>query len=257
MIPRTVINFLGFLFGLYTLVAAILAAFVVGVTSILPFAVIPRGRRERYTAVGASAWGRFICRGVLLADLRFHGDIRLKSGEGALVIANHRSWMDPALLIGYTRAMAVSKSSIMYVPFVGLFAWLAGMVFFKRKSRRDRARARDEINMLLRNGHRILLFPEGRRSMDGMHRDQVFLRIPMDCYAAGLPVLPVGLVGTEKVVPPGRFGVFIRQQVHIGFCEPVHPADFDDPESFAEEGWRRVREEVARLEGCRAESKAE
>jgi 1-acyl-sn-glycerol-3-phosphate acyltransferase len=243
------------LYGLYTLLAATFLAFVVGVTSILPFAVIPRGRRERYTMVGASAWGKTMCRLVFLADLRFHGELELDDREGALVIANHRSWMDPVLLIGYLRAIGVSKSSILYLPFIGLFAWLAGMVFFSRKSRRERSRARDEINLLLRNGNRILLFPEGTRSLDGVPRERVFLRIPIDCYEAGLPVLPVALVGTERTLPPGAYGVRIRQRVHVGYCKTVYPRDFDDAKSFAEEAWERVRREVKRLEALVDEEK--
>ena len=246
--PRIFIRVFVFSYGLYTLVAATVLAFLVGVTSILPFAVLPRGRRERYTMKGASVWGRLMCRSVFLSKLQFHGTNPLDIGDGALVISNHRSWMDPVLLIGYLRAIGVSKSSILYLPFIGLFAWLAGMVFFRRKSRTGRARARDEINMLLGNGHRILLFPEGTRSLDGSHRERVFLRIPMDCYDAGLPVLPIALVGTERVLPPGAIGVRIREQVHIGYCQPVYPADFDDAKSFAEAGWERVRAEVARLE---------
>lgn len=236
------------LYGLYTLVAATVLAFLVGITAILPFAVIPRGRRERYTMVGASAWGKTMCRLVFLADLRFHGDLDLDDSEGALVIANHRSWMDPVVLIGYLRAIGVAKASILYLPFIGLFAWLAGMVFFSRKSPRERARARAEINMLLEKGHRILLFPEGTRSLDGIHRERVFLRIPKDCFSAGLPVLPVAVVGTERTVPPGLLGVWIRQQVHIGYCKTVHPRDFDDATAFAQEAWNRVRCEVERLE---------
>ena len=103
--------------------------------------------------------------------------------------------------------------------------------------------------MLLRAGRRIQLFPEGTRSTDPIPRDRVFLRIPKDCYAAGLPILPVALVGTERVLPPDQIGAFIGQTIHVGRCEPLYPRDFSDAESFAAEAWRRVQVEVERLEG--------
>ena len=52
---------------------------------------------------------------VLLAKVEFHGEAVLGASDGALVIANHRSWMDPLILLGDFKAMAVSKAEIFYL----------------------------------------------------------------------------------------------------------------------------------------------
>ena len=73
---------LAFAYGMVALVAAVVGALLVGVFAILPFVVLPRGKRERFTIVGASAWGRYMSRLVLLANVEFHGAQGLAPAEG-------------------------------------------------------------------------------------------------------------------------------------------------------------------------------
>lgn len=232
------------LYAAWALSAAIAVGFVVGTTTVLPFLPVPRGRRERYTIVGASWWARFVVQLVLWTRVRVIGGAHLTPGSGALLICNHRSWLDPLLLLGWTRSNGLSKRSILYLPVIGLYAHLAGAVFFDREDRAARAWARGEVRRLVRAGHRIQVFPEGTRSRDGRLRSKVFLRLVRDAWNDGIPVVPCAVERTEQVLPPGRFAAW-PGEVTLAIGAAMEPSEFDSEEAFAIEAWRRVKELVA------------
>lgn len=239
----------GFLFGALALTLGVLSALVVGTTAVLPFVVLPRGRRERYTIVGAAAWAWFTVRVVLLARPRIVADAPLPDGQGALVVCNHRSWVDPLVLMYATRASGLSKQAILWIPFVGLYGWLSGSVFFDRGDPAQRARARREVMRLVRSGSRIQLFPEGTRTRDGALLERVHLVLVHDCYEAGLPVVPCALWGTERPLPPGRMVAFPFQPFDVSIGRALWPRDYPDADAFADAVWGDVKARVARIAG--------
>ena len=101
--------------------------------------------------------------------------------------------------------------------------------------------------MLVQNGFRIQLFPEGTRSRDGSLRRKVHLTLVRDCWEAGVPVVPAAVMDTDKVLPPNHFGAYVLNRPRLHFAEPVQPADYPNDKAFAEAAWARVVEEVDRL----------
>ena len=238
---------LGFLYGTLALSLAIAWALIVGTTMILPFVVLPRGHRERYTIVGAALWAWGVVRVVMLGRPRIDIDAPLPSDQGALIVCNHRSWLDPLVLMYATRASGLSKLVILFIPFVGLYGWLAGSVFFARDSRGQRARARREVMRLAGLGSRIQLFPEGTRTRDGKLLDRVHLTLVQDCFDSGLPVVPCALWGTERALPPGRPVAYPFQEFRVSIGAPKWPRDYPDAASFAAAVWDDVRDRVERI----------
>jgi 1-acyl-sn-glycerol-3-phosphate acyltransferase len=74
---------------------------------------------------------------------------------------------------------------------------------------------------ILRRGDVFGLYPEGTRSRDGrLYRGRT--GVGWLALASGAPVVPVGLVGTDRVQPVGaRFPRVHR--VRVAFGEPVRP----------------------------------
>src|SRR5688572_6815923 len=105
---------LAFLYGMYALAASCLAAGFTGFTGVVPFTLLPRGRRETWVMYPASWWATFVIRGILLAFPTVTGR---DPGTGGLYISNHRSWLDPLLMMAYVRSQGLSKSIIRYIPF--------------------------------------------------------------------------------------------------------------------------------------------
>ena len=237
----------GFLYGLLVLGGAVLSGLVIGTLGVLPFAVLPRGRRERYAMPAAQVWAWSVL-GLLRVRLVVDGEWSLPSARGALILCNHRSWLDPVVLMAATRSNGLSKAQIFWLPAIGFYGWLAGAVFFNRRKRSERERARHEVVDLIRCGHRVQVFPEGSRQVAPGTKERVHLRLAMDCYREGLALVPCVIHGSEVALPPGRLGAFGGTQVRLSILSPMNPRDFDSARDFATAAWQRVRDEYARMD---------
>lgn len=237
---------LAFLYGMYALWASCMAAGFTGITGVLPFVVLPRGRREAWVMYPASWWATFVVRVVLLARPIVTGQVE-KDARGALFISNHRSWLDPLLLMAYTRSQGLSKSVIRYIPFVGFFAHLAGTVYVDRDSLWSRKKAKDEVMFLVRRGARLAIYPEGTRTRDGELLPKIHLTLVKDCFAEGLPVIPCAVWGTERTLPVGPPLAYPLQKCRLHISKPMDPKDFPDADTFAKACWDEVVRQVAAL----------
>lgn len=226
-------------FAAWSLWWSMVAALVVGMSLVLPFAWMRRGVRERYTLRGAQVWARIVIHGVLLARVRVRGSLDVN--RGALLVSNHRSWLDPLLLIAFGRSNGLSKKLVWYIPAVGLFGWLTGAVYFDRKSKTQRALARADVMHLIRSGNRVQLFPEGTRSRDGVPREKVYLTLVRDCWEEQIPVVPCAVAHTERSLPVGAFAAHPGQEVALSFGETLEPCDYPDADAYAAEVWNRVK----------------
>lgn len=238
---------MGLLYGVLVLALAVVAAVVSGTLIALPFAPLRRGRRERFTVWAAIVWSRVVMHGLLGVRVRVSGQGALPSDRGALVVANHRSWLDPLLLIAELKAVGLSKSEIFWLPAIGQYAWLCGAVFVNRKSRKGRQAAREEVMKLIRGGARVGLFPEGTRSRDGEIRDRVFLTLPRDCWEEGVAVLPCAVYGTERTLPTTWSVAVPFQSCRLDIGEVFDPADYGSADEFADAVWDDVRTRFERL----------
>ncbi len=192
----------------------------------------PRGRPA--TGEGAPRWrlARFLRVTVaraLLAAFRvdFSGWEHVPEG-GAILAGNHASYLDPVLLWCATPRPThfVAKMELWDVGWLG---WLLDRLwaFPVRRATADREMIQTATSILER-GELLGMFPEGTRKRDvstdelgEAHGGVAFLAL-----RAGVPVVPVGIVGTERALPPGaKLPRFPR--VHIRIGAPVDPASFD------------------------------
>lgn len=236
---------LGFAFGLWALAASILSGLVIGTLGVLPFAVLPRGRRERYTMFAGQLWASVVVWPVLLTRVQVSGEWTLARSQGAVIFCNHRSWLDPVLLMAVTRSNGLSKQEIARIPVLGPYGRLAGAVFFDRRSVEDRQRARREVMKLAAGGHRIQVFPEGTRSLE--LRRKVYLTTAYDAWNHGIPVVPCAVWGTERTLPREP-AAFPFQRVRLDIAPPLWPRDFASAEAFAKACWSEVVRRVEALE---------
>jgi 1-acyl-sn-glycerol-3-phosphate acyltransferase len=248
VLPEGVRQVLAALFGIWALVAAAILAGTMGLFLVVPFVPLPRGRREAWTMPGAALWAGVVLRWVLWTRVRIHGENPLPDGVGALVLCNHRSWLDPLLLIRYTHSNGLSKKSILYWPFIGIMGQWSGAVYFDRADRKDRQRARDEVLWLASRGHRIQVFPEGTRTREGRVGKRVYLNLAMDCHSRGIPVLCCAVWRTERVLPPGFFGAWWGQEVDLAYGKLLYPRDFPTSRTFAAACWKEVTDRLAELD---------
>ena len=177
--------------------------------------------------------------------------------EGAVILAaNHRSFMD-SLFLGL-----VVDRPVHFLAKAEYFddrrvAWLfrsTGQIPLRRGSPAGARHAMAEALAVLAGGGVIGAYPEGTRSRDGrLHTGK--LGPARLAAASGAPIVPVGLVGTERVQPPGRRLPRIGQSVQVRFGSPIQIAaagrrgDVSVARHQLRLGTDRVMSEVAALCG--------
>ncbi len=211
---------------------------------ILPFVVLPRGKRERYAIQGARLFAWLCLHLSVFARVQVDGRDRLPrspEGKGYLVVCNHRSWLDPALLILHASAQGIAKKELVWVPFFGPNGYVSGGIFFDRKNPAERAKVVPEAMRLMQSGAKVHLFPEGTRSRDGHLREKVHLKLLIAAWEHGIDVVPACCWGTDEAAPATSIGARPFQRVGVAFGAPLRRDAFANGTAYAEATWDQVK----------------
>jgi cytidylate kinase len=146
------------------------------------------------------------------------------SGKGILV-CNHLSNLDPpAVAISCPEEIHfLAKKSLFNVFFLG---WLIRKVHAHPVSRGafDPATVR-EIEELLQKGQKILLFPEGTRSLTG-ERGKIKSGAAFLAYNTQTDILPACVYGTDVIWPPSKKIFKLSGQTICAFGSPIRIQEY-------------------------------
>ena len=148
---------------------------------------------------------------------------RLKS-KGAFIIAPvHRSNLDGPLVNSRCPRIVRSLAKREMFP-GGMGTWISAMLgsFPVHRGVGDRRSLTAAID-LLKRGEPLLVFPEGTRQT-GNQVGEIFGGAAFLAARTGVPVLPVGIAGTEEAMPP-KAKSLKRVPVSIVVGEPLHIPD--------------------------------
>jgi 1-acyl-sn-glycerol-3-phosphate acyltransferase len=177
---------------------------------------------------------------------------------GALLASNHLSMCDSLFLPVMTRRRVSFLAKKEYFTGRGLkgrakaaFVRGAGLIPLDRDNADAAAAALAAGARAVRNGMLLGVYPEGTRSPDGrLYRGKTGLaRMAM---RTGVPVVPVAMIGTDRVQPIGRvLPRLARVGVRIGapLQPPAPAADPDVEKRQAREFTERVMASIAALSG--------
>ena len=177
-------------------------------------------------------WAKIVlfCAGV---KVHVQGSENVPAGP-AIYAANHVSALDIPLLFACLPAdfRIIHKSSLYWAPVVGGYLYFGRHIGVDRsnpfKARQSLKRAASRI----REGVSVAVFPEGTRSRDGRLQD--FKRgsfvLAQD---AGVPVVPVSLIGVKARVPRGL--VRVKPGVVTMRIHPAVATAGRTPEAVADE----------------------
>jgi len=204
-----------------------LASIVFFVPISLAGLVGPSGRLAFRLCQGWTWWATFVC-GVRLEIAR---NPSLDRSRSYVIMSNHQSLYDiPALMLGLGLQFRwVIKKSFVYVPLFGWALWLARHVFIDRSNPKRSLRSMDAAARRLPRGVSIAVFPEGTRSDDGVIREFKsggFLLAVRN----GLPILPVTVNGSWRVLPDKRSMAFRPGPIQLIVGEPIETAGMDRKE---------------------------
>jgi 1-acyl-sn-glycerol-3-phosphate acyltransferase len=156
------------------------------------------------------------------------------------VASTHASHLDWAVLLAHfpSPLRFIAKKELSRVPVIGDYLRLRG-VLIDRKRGVDSRRA---ILNALSDGRPwpILIFPEGTRSHDGSVGPfrSGGLRLLAE---AGLPVIPVCILGTFKAFPRGAQVVQTGRRLRMIIGDPIRPQDFSSVADWLAELERYMR----------------
>jgi 1-acyl-sn-glycerol-3-phosphate acyltransferase len=85
-------------------------------------------------------------------------------GGGAMLVANHVSWLDIHVLHSLLPVRFISKAEVRGWPIIGWLAEQVGTVFLVREKKSDAMRVNQVMANHLRDGDLLALFPEGTTS---------------------------------------------------------------------------------------------
>ena len=132
-----------------------------------------------------------------------------------LVVSNHLSLIDPPLLGAvFPRCIYfMAKEELFHVPALALIVSGYG-AYPVRRGEADRQALRTTLS-LLQAGQVVGIFPEGTRSDDGVlaagHPGAALVALKAD-----VPIVPVGIAGSEQVLKWPRRSLRPRLMVRIG-----------------------------------------
>jgi 1-acyl-sn-glycerol-3-phosphate acyltransferase len=112
--------------------------------------------------------------------------------ETALYICNHRSSLDPLILLSDIKAWPVSRHEVKNWPLVGKGGEKTGIIFVDKSSRESRAMVKEALLREMQSGKSILIFPEGRTNVK--LTTATFQKGSFEQAAAGgYPVIPISM----------------------------------------------------------------
>jgi 1-acyl-sn-glycerol-3-phosphate acyltransferase len=142
---------------------------------------------------------------------------------GPVIFAsNHLSFIDSvAIPVAAPRPVHfLAKSSYFDSWASRQFFTAIGAIAVERGAGQAALDALDQQRRILEDGRAVALYPEGTRSLDGrLYKGRT--GVAFLALQTGAPVVPVGLIGTDVVMPVGARFPSLRERVTVRFGEPL------------------------------------
>ena len=175
---------------------------------------------------------------------------------GAILAANHVSFLDPLLLplvVPRRRVMFLTKVKYIDKPLLHWFLQGAGVIPVATDDPGAAGGAVAAGVRAVREGRLVGIFPEGTRSPDGrLHRGKT--GVARIAIQASVPVIPAGITGTDLAWPRGA-RLPRPRSVRITFGPPIMlaaPADSERDPALSRHATDQVMAAIAALSGQQA-----
>jgi 1-acyl-sn-glycerol-3-phosphate acyltransferase len=175
----------------------------------------------------------WIVKGLLTPIVRVFVRVRVEGREhvprrGAVILAsNHRSFLDSIFipLVLRRRVTFVAKAEYFDDVKTAWFFRSCGQIPIRREGGSASERALVSATEVLRAGKVFAIYPEGTRTRDGLlHRGHTGIaRLALRC---NVPIVPIGLIGSDEVQPVDSRLPRLFRPVTIRFGEPIDSARY-------------------------------
>jgi len=155
--------------------------------------------RQQHTI--AQTWAKVLLL-ISMSPVELVGRERLHLHEVAVYASNHLSYYDTPVLFAKLpfQFRILAKQALWKVPFIGWYLNRSGQVAVDQSSARSAVASLSRGIATLKAGVPLVLFPEGGRAADG-HTKTFLSGCAFMAIKAGVPLVPLTLVGTYELLP--------------------------------------------------------
>lgn len=190
---------------------------------------------------------RLWARGLLAVSgvkLQVHGWDRIPPGGTFVFVANHRTYLDAAIMLAALDAQFrfFAKASVFWWPIIGFHLRRSGhMPVHYTNPQKSLKSMSAAARVIQQRNVSVLVFPEAERTegeLQPFKDGAAYVAIK-----AGVPVVPVGLIGNREVMPVGA--ALIRPgtvKIYVGQPIPTLDLTLRDRTRLTQTMWVRIAE---------------
>ncbi|MCP4023599.1 MAG: 1-acyl-sn-glycerol-3-phosphate acyltransferase [Desulfobacteraceae bacterium] len=215
----------------------LIATIVLGLLCILAATLFNQDESNKLAVL----WSRFCC-AIAPVDIRLSGTRNYQKSKSYIVVANHQSMLDIPAVHGFLglKIKWIMKKELGQIPIFGLACKKLGCIFIDRSDHDAALQSINDAKKELSKNASVLFFPEGTRSRDGIvmpfKKGAFFFAME-----TGLPILPITLKDTIKILPPdsvdicpGTARIIIHPAIHI------KPSDIDRMDTIIQNTYQKI-----------------
>jgi len=154
--------------------------------------------------------------------MEIRGIENLPESGGFIIASNHVSYLDPAVLVASLnrKIYFITKKEVFKNTFVRFI--LKNLNAFSVDRENVDIIAFKKAMNILREEKVLGIFPEGTRSSNGELQELKLGAIKI-AMKTGVPILPVGIIGTHKIYPRGiKFPILFKNKIIVKYGTPQY-----------------------------------
>jgi len=185
-------------------------------------------------------WRLFLRTSPVIGKITVHNRHNLNTLKPAIYVASHQSSIDFVLLGSMIENFAtISNHPISDLPIFFRIPRLVGVYYMEKQNPNAAITVFNRLSKALKDNINVFIFPEGTRNFSDtlLPFQKGAFRLSLE---EGLPIIPVIIDGTGKIVTKGSnvAKTLTRTDISVTFLDPLYPEKDDTVRSLM----RRVRE---------------
>ncbi|WP_338516234.1 lysophospholipid acyltransferase family protein [Candidatus Legionella polyplacis] len=151
-------------------------------------------------------------------------NIKPKLNEPTILMSNHRSLYDIPIIFRIFPTYSIrmlTKKELIKIPFFGKGILLSEFPVIDRKNKYQAIKDLEYMNNLIKKGIIIWASPEGTRS-----KNKKLMPFKKGVFISAIKtkstIIPIGLKGTDNILPKKTTQININQEVEIHIGEPIY-----------------------------------
>ncbi|WP_416175845.1 lysophospholipid acyltransferase family protein [Clostridium sp.] len=199
---------------------------------------------ELYTYNSVKKWSNFILKAIG-ANITVNGRENIPKGA-CLFVSNHQGFLDIPIIISSVDRMVgfIAKKEIKKVKIISYWMEQINCIFMDRSNIRSSVKSINEGITKLKNGHSMVIFPEGTRSrgpkVGKFKKGSLKLALK-----SKVPIVPVAIDGSYKLREGNPHSNLKPSDVNLTICKPIYTEDLsrEERENLSD----TIREEIKNL----------